>query len=345
MAKKALILQGFTTSTHIDAMRRLFELPEIQKVLMSVAFITEDGVEKIEPQLMAHASLVTVFAGIRNDTTSYQALVRLHGVVSNLYTVDTGTRTVIFHPKLYLVRGRDRAQLIVGSANLTLAGLNNNIEAGMLLDFDLMDADDRALIEEIEMQFDMSSTDYPDNIVKVSKIADLDELLATGRLVDEMDIPPPDILRWSDADNSRTGDDGKDDRRIANHSGAVPRIKLKVKSLHSGVAKAKAMPKEPNAYKASAESLPAAGATLFTSGGEPSSERTARSIFHKRHKKGPRVRAREARQEAIALGKKWYFTGEPCIYGHVKDRLVSNGKCRECNRQDSERANRLGLYR
>jgi hypothetical protein len=81
-----------------------------------------------------------VFAGIRNDTTSYQGLARLHGIVRQLYTVDTGSRTVIFHPKLYLVRAVERARLVIGSANLTVAGLNNNIEAGMLLDFDLADA-------------------------------------------------------------------------------------------------------------------------------------------------------------------------------------------------------------
>lgn len=85
-------------------------LPDIQKVLLSVAFITESGVEKIEAQLMAHAACVTVFAGIRNDTTSYQGLIRLQGIVSKLYTVDTGSRTVIFHPKLYLARGRERAR-------------------------------------------------------------------------------------------------------------------------------------------------------------------------------------------------------------------------------------------
>jgi hypothetical protein len=30
---------------HIDAVRRLFEEPNFQKTLMSVAFVTEDGVD------------------------------------------------------------------------------------------------------------------------------------------------------------------------------------------------------------------------------------------------------------------------------------------------------------
>jgi len=55
----------------------------------------------------------------------------------------------------------------------------------MLLDFDLTDATDKAEIDKIEMLFAASLTDYPSHIVKVANIADLDELVATGRLIDE----------------------------------------------------------------------------------------------------------------------------------------------------------------
>src|SRR5439155_25227165 len=136
MATPEFILQGFTSTTHIDALHRLFDLPDVQKVLVSAAFASEGGVERIEAHLIPHLACTIIFVGIRNGATSCQGLARLHRVVNELYTVDTGSRTVIFHPKLYLVRGRERARLIIGSANLTLAGLHYNIEAGMLLDFD-----------------------------------------------------------------------------------------------------------------------------------------------------------------------------------------------------------------
>jgi HKD family nuclease len=172
MATPEFILQGFTANTHVDALQRLFDLPDIQTVLVSVAFVSEGGAEHIEAHLIRHAACATVFAGIRNGATSYQALARLHRVVHELYTVDTGSQTLIFHPKLYLVRGREHARLIIGSANLTLAGLNNNIEAGMLLDFDLTDATDKAEIDKIEMLFSSSLTDYPNHVVKVGNITD-----------------------------------------------------------------------------------------------------------------------------------------------------------------------------
>ena len=348
MATPEFILQGFTTSTHIDVLQRLFDLPDIQRVLVSVAFVTEGGVEKIEAQLIPHAPRATVFAGIRNDTTSHQGLVRLHGIVSQLYTVDTGSRTVIFHPKLYLVRGTERARLVIGSANLTVAGLNNNIEAGMLLDFNLADAADKALIDHIENLFAASVTDYPDNIVEVGNIADLDELLAAGRLVDELKI-----LRHRDISDRVDATDSDDhDREIDSDgdSNSVPRIRLKVKPLQSGIVKGKAMQKELDGGKALEVAPEAINPPIPASGVELEPENTATlpvNYFRKKRRngEGPRLRARRARKEAIRLGKKWYFTGEPCIYGHISDRLVSNGKCRECSRQDCERANRLGLYR
>lgn len=84
--------------------------------------------------------------------------------------------------------------MIIGSANLTPAGLNNNIEAGMLLDFD------KAEIDKIEMLFAASLTDYPSHIVKVANIADLDELLATGRLIDEnAESSSPDSFAYNGA--------------------------------------------------------------------------------------------------------------------------------------------------
>jgi HKD family nuclease len=243
MAKKEFILQGFTARTHLDAVRRLFDVPEIKKVLLGIAFITDSGVEKIEKQLKLHAAHLTVLAGIRNDIASHQGLVRLHGIGGTIYTVDTGSRTVIFHPKLFLARGKERARVVLGSANLTLGGLNNNIEAGVLLDFDLADAADKTVVDAIEAQFDASLKDHPANIVKVGALAELDEMLASGRLVDEMAVSPP-------RPTTSAGGAGASD--------TVPRIKLRAAFLRRALAKAKAAPKKPKARPAGAAKAGAA---------------------------------------------------------------------------------------
>lgn len=226
MAKKEFILQGFTPRTHADAVRRLFEIPDIERVTLSVAFVNESGVRQIENRLKAHAGHATVFAGIRNETTSHQGLARLHAILgSKLYTVDTGSRNVIFHPKLYLVRGKTRARLVVGSANLTLGGLNNNIEAGMMLDFDLADAADKAIVDEIENQLLALPNNHPANVMKVGAVAEIDKFLSNGLVVDEIVVRPPRSA--SSVGQASTGD-------------TVPRIKLKVVPLRRALTKAKA---------------------------------------------------------------------------------------------------------
>lgn len=229
MAKKEFILQGFTTRTHVAAVRELFDIPNIERVVLSVAFVSESGVEQIEEQLTAHADKVTVFAGIRNEITSLQGLTRLHSIVgTKLYTVDTGSRNVVFHPKLYLVRGKTSARVVVGSANLTLGGLNNNIEASMVLEFDLSNEDDLAVVTEIELQLAAIPTDYPTHVVKVGSNATLADLLTSGRIVDELVVSPP---RPTTSAGASTND-------------PIPRIKLKVIPLRRALSKARATAKK-----------------------------------------------------------------------------------------------------
>jgi hypothetical protein len=238
MARKEFILQGFTARTHGDAVRELFDVDDIRRVVLSVAFVSESGVQEIQRELTAHGAQLIVFAGIRNDITSDQGLVRLHSIPgSRLYTVDTGSRTVLFHPKVYLVRGRIRARLLVGSANLTLGGLNNNVEAGMMLDFDLDDADDEAVVQGIEACLAALPVEYPSHVVRVGAVAELDEMLVSGRLVDEMAIPPP-------RPTTSAGGTGVSD--------TVPRIKLKVNPLRSALRRARAIPKRPKAPRVAA---------------------------------------------------------------------------------------------
>lgn len=42
-----------------------------------------------------------------------------------------------------------------------------------------------------------------------------------------------------------------------------------------------------------------------------------------------------SRADAKAQGLKWYFTGVPCKHGHIAERQVVNGRCRECGKAGS----------
>lgn len=60
-------------------LRDLFNVFDIKRVILSVAFVSESGVQQIENEFKAHSVHVTVFTRIRNDITSYQGFSLLHG--------------------------------------------------------------------------------------------------------------------------------------------------------------------------------------------------------------------------------------------------------------------------
>lgn len=246
MAKKEFILQGFTAKTHCEAIARLFDVPGIQRVIVSVAFVNRSGTELLEHQLKQHAAKTKAFIGIRNDITSTQGAKHLLDLGVSLFLVDTGSRSVLFHPKLYLVKGAAHARLVIGSANLTMGGLNNNIEAGFAIELDFKNADEKALVEGIEKEFDALTKDYPDHVIPIAKAAELDALQTTGRLIDEMTTSP---LRLASAATSSTGD-------------ALPRIKLKVVPLRRALATAKEAATPPSAAKKTAPAKKAAVAPV-----------------------------------------------------------------------------------
>ncbi len=224
MAQKEFIFQGFTNRTHLNAVRELFEVANIQKVYLSVAFVSESGVQRLEDLLTMHGSKLTAYAGIRNDITSHQGLLKLHGIAgSTLYAVDTGSRTTVFHPKFYMVKGEHEARLVVGSANLTLGGLNNNIEAGLLVKLDMSNPDDRTVVDQMEEELSKLPDGYPHHVLHMDTVAKLDQLLATGRVTDEMALPPP-------KPNTSSSGGGNSD--------PVPRINLKPPRLTRGLSAA-----------------------------------------------------------------------------------------------------------
>lgn len=238
MANKSFILQGFTARTHKAAIDDLFDVADVQRVIVSVAFVNLGGVELLGEKLQAHQGKTTAYIGIRNDITTIQGARRLLDLGVALYTVDTGTRRVIYHPKIYLVRGAQHAKLIVGSANLTPGGLNNNIEAGIVIECDLGNPTDRALAESIEASFDAAQTEHPDNITQITTTAQLDAQHAIGLLLDEMAASPP---RPSSSGTSPSND-------------ITPRIKLKIAPIFSSITAAKRAAKKA-ATKAAAISV------------------------------------------------------------------------------------------
>ena len=160
-------------------------------MLVSVAFVREPGLDAVEAAIKPVAHKARFFIGIRNDITSVQAVKRLLKMKVQLYAVDTGSRNVLYHPKLYLAAGASKAIAIIGSANLTFGGLHNNIEVSSRVDLDLSDVADKKFLDTVISAFTEMFKAHPKHVFRIKNNKHADELFEAGRLADETIIRAP----------------------------------------------------------------------------------------------------------------------------------------------------------
>jgi hypothetical protein len=96
-----------------------------------------------------------------------------------------------FHPKTFhFVRSDGSMAAYIGSANLTKSGATSqHVEAGVILD--THDGDDPGVLGSIGDAIDWWFESTPDGFTLVTDLADLDDLVARGRL----DVPRPRLVR------------------------------------------------------------------------------------------------------------------------------------------------------
>ena len=143
------------------------------------------GLSLLGDDIKQIAAKTTVLAGIRNGITSAQGLRTSLELGCSTYVVDTGSRQLVFHPKIYMSRNASEARLLVGSANLTIGGLISNIEASILLTLDPNQSDDEDFIARLEDQIDAMISEFPENVLQIFDYAAIEDLLASGRVIDE----------------------------------------------------------------------------------------------------------------------------------------------------------------
>ncbi|WP_420723689.1 hypothetical protein [Hwanghaeella sp. LZ110] len=185
------ILQGLTVDNHLDEVRDTFQLANIERVIISVAFLNERGFALLVDILKPVADKTTIFAGIRNGITTGQGLLACIDCGCTTYAVDTGSRGVVFHPKIYLAKSATEGRIVLGSANLTMGGLNSNIEAGLKIVCDMADKSDADLVEDLASKIDAIVDEFPQHVLQVKNKQEVLELLKSGRVIDERQVPPP----------------------------------------------------------------------------------------------------------------------------------------------------------
>lgn len=220
MAELDFILQAVTTANHAKALESLLALPDPTEILVSVAFVKESGLGAVEAAVKPLAKKSSFFIGIRNDITSIQAVKRLLKMKVKLYAVDTGSRNILFHPKLYLAANAGKATVIIGSANLTFGGLHNNIEVSTRVSLDLSNPADKKFRDEVSNALAEMLKAHPQHVFLIKDEKHADELFESGRLADERLIPAPSVTS-----SIRRG--GRDDLRpMKLHLTAQPRVKV-----------------------------------------------------------------------------------------------------------------------
>jgi HKD family nuclease len=191
MADLVLILQAATVNNHADAVKQLLAIGKPTAVIVSVAFARESGISVLESTISPIAKSAKFFVGIRNDITSVQAIKRLVKIGVELYAVDTGSRTTIFHPKLYLAANAIQARAIIGSANMTFNGLYNNIEVSTSMRLDMTNSNDKEFVTKTIQMFSDLKVNHPRHVFQITDEKHADKLFEEGRLVDESIVWAP----------------------------------------------------------------------------------------------------------------------------------------------------------
>lgn len=111
----------------------------------AVAWVRRSGTQHLGPSVqkfLRGGGIAQLTVGVDIENTSQEGLTDLltwqsHGQIETFIYHNESDAT--FHPKVYLLRNDADARLIVGSNNLTEAGLYVNIEAGLQLDAPVAD--------------------------------------------------------------------------------------------------------------------------------------------------------------------------------------------------------------
>ncbi|MFC2038183.1 hypothetical protein ACFLUG_00220 [Chloroflexota bacterium] len=98
--------------------------------------------------LLNRGGIVSGTAGVDDGITSIEALEAIRAVSQNS-TIFYTTSGFIFHPKIYLMKGDDRATAVIGSENLTRNGLFRNVELATAIYFDLNQDSDREVYSSL----------------------------------------------------------------------------------------------------------------------------------------------------------------------------------------------------
>jgi HKD family nuclease len=132
---------------------------DARQAWFAVAWARRSGLARIEKELRAFRKgnrSLRALIGIDQHGGTIEGLQKARELFTEARVYHDANRNPVrtFHPKLFVVQAPSRARAIVGSGNLTAAGLSTNYELSMRLDLDLEDHHDRDTLAALRTWFD-----------------------------------------------------------------------------------------------------------------------------------------------------------------------------------------------
>jgi HKD family nuclease len=153
-------------------------------ITVFVAFLRKPGLLELKPfieKAVSENRQLIFFVGRDENITSKQALELLLelGVQTYIYNSDS----FIYHPKVYLFEGI-RNRIIIGSSNLTKAGLFYNVESSILLDFTDQDKSGLKVLNQLKDYFS-PLLEFTDPNIELATQEHIDDLFIRGLISSE----------------------------------------------------------------------------------------------------------------------------------------------------------------
>lgn len=189
MSTTSYLHQPFTGQLG-DIIAELCEKDSYTTLFISVAFAKVSGVLRLKKSLELFAkkgATINAYIGIDLGGTSYEALIALNEICTNLYVAHVGSAQT-FHPKIYAFKSNDSLLAIVGSNNLTGGGLWTNMESSSITALNSSTEEDIKAINQINEYFTMLSDGTEAVAKKVESREFIDGLLAACLIEREMTI-------------------------------------------------------------------------------------------------------------------------------------------------------------
>lgn len=165
-------MQGIKKSeNYYSALKWLFDLPDLKRVVLTSAYTDARGVNLILDSLIEHKNIVSIYTGINNGVTSFEAIKLLTDNDITVYGIDTANPSTIFHQKAYLACSEYVVRAVMPSANLTWRGLTTNFEGGVTLELHA-GAGLKLKTEFFSALYELRKR-FPDNFVKFRTQNDL----------------------------------------------------------------------------------------------------------------------------------------------------------------------------